>query len=88
MWGNKKPDAAQAGQPEQRNLQTNQPSKPASAAWEDKPAMSTDAMRPLGATADRATARLGASLHVKGEISGNEDLLIDGSVEGLGPLQK
>jgi len=29
----------------------------------------------------RATARLGASLHVKGEISGNEDLLIDGSVE-------
>jgi len=45
--------------------------------------MSTDAMRPLGATADRATARLGSSLHVKGEISGNEDLLIDGTVEGL-----
>ncbi len=45
--------------------------------------MSTDAMRPLGATADRASARLGSSLHVKGEISGNEDLLIDGTVEGL-----
>ena len=45
--------------------------------------MSTDAMRPLGATGDRATARLGASLHVKGEITGSEDLLIDGSVEGL-----
>jgi cytoskeletal protein CcmA (bactofilin family) len=29
------------------------------------------------------TARLGASLHVKGEITGNEDLAIDGSVEGL-----
>jgi cytoskeletal protein CcmA (bactofilin family) len=29
------------------------------------------------------TARLGASLHIKGEISGNEDLQIDGSVEGL-----
>jgi cytoskeletal protein CcmA (bactofilin family) len=27
-------------------------------------------------------ARLGASLHVKGEISGNDDLTIDGSVEG------
>ena len=50
--------------------------------------MSTDAMRPLGATADRATARLGASLHVKGEISGNEDLLIDGSVEGLVQLDE
>src|SRR6266851_884127 len=83
MWGNKKPDAAQAGQPETRNLQTNQPPKPAPATWEDKPAMSTDAMRPLGATADRATARLGASLHVPGALSGNEDLLIDGSVEGL-----
>ena len=26
--------------------------------------MSTDAMRPLGATADRSTARLGPSLHI------------------------
>src|ERR1700693_6105154 len=83
MWGNKKPDAPQAGRPDARNLQTNQSPKSAPATWEDKPAMSTDAMRPLGATADRVTARLGASLQVKGEISGNEDLLIDGSVEGL-----
>lgn len=45
--------------------------------------MSTDAMRPIGATSDRAAARLGSSLHVKGEITGNEDLQIDGTVEGL-----
>jgi cytoskeletal protein CcmA (bactofilin family) len=32
-------------------------------------------------------ARLGASLHVKGEITGNEDLVIDGSVEGLVQLE-
>jgi cytoskeletal protein CcmA (bactofilin family) len=83
MWGNKKPDAPQAGQPDLRNSQMNQAPKSAPATWEGTTAMSTDAMRPLGATADRATARLGASLHVKGEISGNEDLLIDGSVEGL-----
>ena len=50
--------------------------------------MSTDAMRPLGATADRATARLGPSLHIKGEISGNEDLLLEGSVEGLVQLDE
>jgi len=36
----------------------------------------------MGATADSATARLGSSLHLKGEISGNEDLHIDGTVEG------
>jgi cytoskeletal protein CcmA (bactofilin family) len=49
--------------------------------------MSTDAIRPLTNPTDRATARLGASLHVKGEISGNEDLHIDGSVEGLVQLE-
>jgi cytoskeletal protein CcmA (bactofilin family) len=43
----------------------------------------TDATRPLDATADRATGWLGSNLHVKGEITGTEDLLIDGSVEGL-----
>lgn len=34
--------------------------------------MSTDATRLLSTTFDRPTARLSASLHVKGEISGNE----------------
>src|ERR1700751_161356 len=29
------------------------------------------------------TGWLGSSLHVKGDITGSEDLLIDGSVEGL-----
>ena len=37
--------------------------------------------------AGERTARLGASLHVKGEITGNEDLHIDGSVEGLVQLE-
>src|SRR6266702_7191674 len=84
MWGNqKKPETPQIAPPEPKKFSTSQPPKPAPATWEGTNAMSTDAMRPLGATADRATARLGPSLHIKGEISGNEDLLIDGSVEGL-----
>ena len=45
--------------------------------------MATDAMRPLGASGGSSSARLGSSLHVKGEITGSEDLQIDGSVEGL-----
>ncbi len=49
--------------------------------------MSTDAARPMTAPTSGSTARLGASLHVKGEISGNEDLHIDGSVEGLIQLE-
>ena len=38
-------------------------------------------------TTPSGTARLGSTLHVKGEITGNEDLLIDGSVEGLVQLE-
>jgi len=91
MWGNKKPDTPQqqpqtAPQPQPGPVAVNpinQSPKPTPASWEEKPAMSTDSLRPLSATNDRASARLGSSLHVKGEITGSEDLLIDGSVEGL-----
>jgi cytoskeletal protein CcmA (bactofilin family) len=49
-------------------------------------------MAPMDSTYPATTsgggmARLGASLHIKGEITGNEDLQIDGSVEGLVQLE-
>ena len=69
MWDKKKPDTPRATAPEPKNLLTNKES--------------TDAMRPLDSTADHATGWLGSSLHVRGDIIGTEDLLIDGSVEGL-----
>ena len=40
-----------------------------------------------GGASTSGTARLGSSLHVKGEITGNEDLMIDGTVEGLVQLE-
>jgi len=40
-----------------------------------------------GGASPSGTARLGSSLHVKGEITGNEDLMIDGTVEGLVQLE-
>ncbi len=83
MWGNKKPDAPRAAGPEPKTLQANQPPKPFLATSEGASRTSKDAVYPTRVIADRVTARLGPSLHVKGEISGNEDLLIDGSVEGL-----
>ena len=42
-----------------------------------------DAMHPLEATTEHETGWLGSSLEVKGEITGTEDLLIEGAVEGL-----
>src|SRR3954447_11236209 len=89
MWGNKKPDTPQRAQPAPASPITNQTPQPqpqaapAPASWEEKPVMATDAMRPLGASGGSSSARLGSSLHVKGEITGSEDLQIDGSVEGL-----
>ncbi len=85
MWGDKKPET-----PQPTTAKAPEPpapvAKPASAKTEVT-AMSTDAMRPMSTTQSGTTARLGASLHVKGEISGNEDLHIDGSVEGLVQLE-
>jgi cytoskeletal protein CcmA (bactofilin family) len=48
--------------------------------WSKK---NTDATIPPDAAADYETGWLGSSLQVKGDITGTEDLLIDGSVEGL-----
>jgi len=85
MWATKKPET-----PQPTTAKAPEPpapvAKPASAKTEVT-AMSTDAMRPMSTTQSGTTARLGASLHVKGEISGNEDLHIDGSVEGLVQLE-
>src|SRR5438105_11240911 len=83
MWSKKKPDTTQAADPEPTNPQTNQSPKLAAASWEGTTKMNKDVIRPAGGTADRAPSRLGSSLHLKGEISGNEDLDIDGAVEGL-----
>ena len=83
MWNKKNPDTTQAADREQTSLQTNRPPKPASTSWEGTTKMNKDVTRPAGETAGRAPSRLGSSLHFKGEISGNEDLDIDGTVEGL-----
>jgi cytoskeletal protein CcmA (bactofilin family) len=50
--------------------------------------MSTDAIPPLAPTPAESIARVGASLHIKGEISGNEDLQVDGSIEGSIQLEE
>jgi cytoskeletal protein CcmA (bactofilin family) len=84
MWG-KKPEQ-QPAPPATSELNSEMPPKPASTPVEANK-MSTDAMRPLGTPSSTGTARLGASLHVKGEITGHEDLLVDGSVEGLVQLE-
>jgi cytoskeletal protein CcmA (bactofilin family) len=81
MWPQKKSHAAQTANPGPKNGQWNEPPKPA--ASEGTTGTNMDVMPLAGRTADLAPSRLGSSLHLKGEISGNEDLDIDGTVEGL-----
>jgi cytoskeletal protein CcmA (bactofilin family) len=69
MWGKKNEAAPITPAPEPKDSVTNM--------------KSTDAMRPSDKTSDRANGWLGSSLRVKGDISGTEDLLIDGAIEGL-----
>jgi cytoskeletal protein CcmA (bactofilin family) len=88
MWRGKKPDAPPVANSERRDLQINQSVKRAPVSWEGTTKTSKDVVRPTGATIDRATSRLGSNLQVKGEISGNEDLDIDGTVEGLVQLEE
>src|SRR5580692_713297 len=38
--------------------------------------------RPVTPTSTRSSARLGSVLHIKGQLTGTEDLQIDGKVEG------
>src|SRR5215831_10814901 len=86
MWGEKKQDAPS---------RTPLPQQPRPAVTPSTFSGEAKTMAPLDSTypasSDRmsssGTARLGASLHVKGEITGNEDLAIDGSVEGLVHLE-
>jgi len=84
MWGDKKPETP-------ARTQLPQQPRPATIATTTTPEVKSmapmDSTYPGATGTSGSTARLGASLHIKGEITGNEDLQIDGSVEGLVQLE-
>ena len=86
MWGDKKQETP-ARQPQP--IPQQQPPKSATPTATSSTSGEAKYMAPMDTNypTTTATARLGASLHVKGEITGNEDLAIDGSVEGLVQLE-
>src|SRR5271165_6192841 len=69
MWSGNKPNTPRATAPEMKSFLTDK--------------RSTDTMQPPDSISDRAAGWLGSSLQIKGDITGTEDLVIDGSVEGL-----
>ena len=93
MWGNKKSESSEAQSAKSvpaaparvevaQKVQERDSTKPVVQSQEGR-SMSAEAIRPSASMPVSSGARLGASLRVKGEISGNEDLHVDGTVEGL-----
>ena len=68
LWNAKKLSLLQTVAPESKNSQIDK--------------KTSDTRRPVDSLAGRSTAWMGQSLRVKGDITGTEDLLIDGSIEG------
>jgi len=71
VWNAKKPNEPQSQSvvPERKNSQSDR--------------KSSDTRRPVDSVADPSTAWLGPSLRVKGDLTGTEDLLVDGAIEGM-----
>ena len=88
MWSWKKPatpkqETSKPASSAPSNLPANyRPEARQSAGEEAAKLDSRDAILPPRASTDPATSWVGSSLYVKGEISGEEDLLVDGSVDG------
>ena|SRR5277367_4578916 len=88
MWGEKKQDAP-ARTPPPQQPRTNVPtSTPISGEGKTMAPLDSYGSAPVDRSSGSGIARLGSSLHIKGEITGNEDLAIDGSVEGLIQLEE
>lgn len=82
MSRDKKPAASRAASVESKTMQPNSSLTSALTSWGRANKNSADTIRAAGATAESSTSRIGPGLRVKGEVSGNEDLLIDCLVEG------
>ena len=94
MWGDKKQGAPVRMPLQQQPREVATPVREMAAPAQNF-SKEAEKMAPMDSTypttvserASGTTARLGPGLHIKGEISGNEDLAIDGSVEGLIQLE-
>ena len=80
--GNKKPVKSQMAEPERKHSPASELSTPAPPADWGTTQTKEDAKHPTDAAVDRPVSRVGPSLYLKGELSSNEDLYLDGMVEG------
>ncbi len=85
LWGKKEPEAEKPPFPVATNEPAARPATPAAVpAAPVSPPAATPAGAPRGGMSmEGRSATIGPSIHVKGELMGNEDLVIEGRVEGI-----
>ena len=81
MW-NKQSDAPATPNSQNSQWQPQQPAASTSAGSRPSTSFSSNPSPSMSSSATRNLSCLGASLEIKGKISGDEDLQIDGKVEG------
>jgi cytoskeletal protein CcmA (bactofilin family) len=88
MWLTEKPNRRQTAKPDSKYLQQTQPPRPPAGSLLGAMQANKEVASATGAMMGRVASRLGANLHVKGELTGSEDLVIEGTFEGLVQLDE
>lgn len=87
-WLREKPGQRQTAKPASKYLQVNQPPRPPLASLPATVQPNKEVAAPTGAMMGRVASRFGASLQIKGEVTGSEDLVIEGTFEGMVQLDE
>lgn len=88
MWLTEKPNRRQTAKLDSKYLQRPQPPRPPAGSLLGAMQANKEVASATGAMMGRVASRLGANLHVKGELTGTEDLVIEGTFEGLVQLDE
>jgi len=88
MWLTERPGQRQTVRPDWKYLQGNQPPTPPQATLQGTAQANKEVAAPAGKMMGSVASRLGASLHIKGEVTGSEDLVIEGTFEGMVQLDQ
>ena len=83
MWLREKPNRRQTAKLDSKYLQRTQPPRPPAGSLLGAMQLNKEVASATGAMMGSVASRLGANLHVKGELTGCEDLVIEGTFEGL-----
>ena len=88
MWLREKPGQRQTAKPDSKYLQRTQPPRPPAGSLLGAMQANKEVAGATGPMMASVGSRLGANLHVKGEVTGSEDFVIEGTFEGLVQLDE